>query len=162
MHLLTLIASIVFIGYAVLVRIPQPEVIGDTDNLEVSPTPQTSPMASISLKSSPRSSPVTGKSNIDIKVDTKLDNTVSGSEKIVYPGAKSIGGNIYETDADGDAVYEWYKSELGKRSYQIRNNVRTKANEMFKAILQGVSNSVSIKVMIDQENASAKTKIVIE
>ncbi len=172
MHLLTVIASVIFIGYAVLVRIPgfplsknssQPEVIGETDNLK-SPQPDASPQpsASLQLRPTPRSSSVSGKSNIDIRVDTKIDNSTPGSEKIIYPGANSTGGNTYETDAPGDMVYDWYKSELSSRSYQIRNNVRTKANEKFKAILQGVSNSTSIKVTIDQENTSAKTNILVE
>lgn len=169
MQLVTLVAVVVFIGYALVFRsnyrrtqppTATPEVIGETNDAST-PSPTAGPLSSPQVSSSPKP-PASSQSRIKINVDTKIDDTTPASDKIVYPGAVATGGNSYETDADGDSVYNWYKEELTKRSYQIRNNVRTKANEKFKAVLQGVSGNVSIKVTIDQESSDAKTKILLE
>lgn len=169
MQLVTLVAVVVFIGYALVFRSNShrvkpppafPEVIGETDAIST-PSPTAGPLSSPQVSSSSEP-PASSQSRIKINVDTNIDDTTPASDKIVYPGAVATGGNSYETDADGDSVYNWYKEELGKRSYQIRSNVRTKANEKFKAVLQGVSGNLSIKVTIDQENSDAKTKITLE
>ena len=173
MPILTLIAVVVFAGYALYMRVYAPpsnqgQVSGETDtNLEVSSqatpvgTPSSTPVIS-PQKTSPSPTVKSGSSKIDISVDARLGNSIPASEKIVYPGAVQTGGNSYETETDGNAVYDWYKSELGKRTYQIRNNVKTSANEKFKAILQAVSGNSSIKVTLDQENTASKTHIVLE
>lgn len=169
MQLFTLVAVVIFIGYALVFRsnyrrtqLPTatPEVIGET-NVVSTPSPTAIPLSSTQISSTPKPS-ASSQSRIKINVDTDVDDTTPASDKIIYPGAVATGGNSYETDADGDSVYNWYKEELGNRFYQIRNNVRTKANEKFKAVLQGVSGSISIKVTIDQENSSVKTKITVE
>ena len=163
---LTILALIVFVGYTLFTRFSphtpttpksSPQVWGEETEATESAIAVASPKTS-SIPAATASS----KSHIDIKVDTNSGNANAATEKLVYPGASKIGDNLYETNADGDTVYSWYKAELDKRSFQIRNNVRTKANDKFKAVLQGVSGNTSIKVTIDQENSGAKTKITLE
>lgn len=173
MHVLTVLAIIIFAGYALYARIStsynnQGQVIGENaENLEASPSgiPAKSPMPT-PIISPPKStiSPAakSESAKIDINVDANLTNTPVASEKIVYPGASSRGGNNYETADAGDRVYDWYKKELSSRSYQIRTNVKTQANEKFKAILQGVAHNNALKVTIDQENTDTTTRIVLE
>lgn len=173
MSFVTIAAILIVLGYTVFTRVsdssPQsfsePKVQGDSSDASSSATPDPSsslissatPSASPKISNSPK---VTQKvSDITISVDTQTEN--KSSEVIVYPGATGS-GKIYETSTDGDTVYSWYKNELEKRNFSIRNNVRTKANDKFKGVLQGVSGNDSIKVTISQENAGAKTIIVFE
>lgn len=172
MPLVTIAAVVVFIGYAIFVRVE-----GNTQNTNPSPTPDAPPIV-IDEENEPISSPsptanptpqasvttTTGNTTVKIQVDT--NSSGSSDRSIVYPGAskqsESGASVIYETSASGDEVYDWYKSQLESKNYQIRNNVRTKANDKFKGVLQGVGGDTSIKVTIDQESASAKTVITLE
>lgn len=168
MPLLTIASIVVIISYAIYSRVntdispkqPEPEVLSDVDQAA---TPTLSPSPTLAPTSTPK--PNTP-AKIDVQVDSNLNSVKLTSEKLVYPGANKVridgSAEIYETDADGDTVYNWYKSEFDKRSYNIRNNIRTKANDKFKAVLQGVSESSSLKVSIDQESAGAKTIIAVE
>ena len=166
MTLLTVIALVIILGVGTFSRISltkslpsspptSPEIAGvtsvATSSPEMIPTPQAS--------SSPTSST---KSKVEINVDTKVNGTTASLEKLIYPGASAINGNQYEVNVRGATVYDWYKSEMSKRNYQIRNNVKTQANEKFKGVLQGVSGSSSLKVTIDQENPASKTTITLE
>lgn len=169
MPILTVIAIVIFAGYAIYTRVytSPPKLQNSADGTVLSTdTTQSSPSPAVSPKVSPsptaKTSVSSGTSKIDIKVDSTIGNTTPTSEKIVYPGASQVGGNRYETATDPDAVYNWYKGELEKRTFQIRNNVKTRANDKFKAILQGVAGSISIKVTIEQENAGAKTVMTLE
>ena len=141
----------------------EPQVAGDVDIAE-SPSPSASPSASPHASSTPNASSSVHVSEGTSKINISVDSTDGNKShiQIVYPGSTNTGGNTYETSASGDSVYDWYKNELNSRSFSIRNNVKTKANDKFKAILQGVNGDSSIKVNIDQENASAKTRITLE
>lgn len=171
MPFITVLAVVVVTGYALFVRVVHKTP--DTPQATVEATPEASasaePVASNSPTPStttfePRSSPIStsGTSKINIKVDTLADQTTPSKEIIIYPGAKEVGNKKYKTDANGDTVYDWYKNQLNSRSYQIRNNVKTKANEKFVAVLQGVSGSTSIKITIEKENNNSPTKITVE
>jgi len=170
MPFLTIASIVVIISYAIYSRVntdisqkhptQEPEVLSETD--QITPTPTSTPQPT----TRPTTTAVPSKAKIDVQVNSQLNGVAPTPEKLVYPGTNKIrtdgSAEIYETDADGDTVYNWYKSEFDKRSYNIRNNVRTKANDKFKAVLQGVSESSSLKVTIDQENAGAKTIITVE
>lgn len=168
MPFLTIASIVVIISYAIYSRVntdispkqQEPEVLSDVDQAA---TPTLSSSPTLAPTSTPK--PNTP-AKIEVQVDSQLNGVASSSEKLIYPGATKVrtdgSTEIYESGADGDTVYNWYKSEFDKRSYNIRNNVRTKANDKFKAVLQGVSESSSLKVTIDQENAGAKTTITIE
>ena len=173
MPILTILFIVIVVGLSVVTNIhPQqttppspsssPVLMGETDVAQsspqvASPKPSTNP----SLVPSPQSSPSSvksGKSSVSIKIDS----TLRGSpETIIYPGASNTGGNSYQTSDSGDAVYSWYKSEIEKRGYNIRNNVKTRSNELFEAQITGESKDHSIKVIINQENAGAKTLITL-
>ncbi len=168
MPILTIITIIIFVGLAVFSRgkpnktsspATSPLVMGEVDEASASATPN--PISTTSPK--PSSTPINSNSSNDSKISIHVDANTSGNhETIIYPGANNTGGNTYQTTDSADAVYNWYVGELNKRSYNIRNNVKTRANDKFKAVLQGVSSSNSFKVTIDQENAGAKTIITIE
>ena len=173
MPFLSVLAVVVFAGYVLYAQVtdkpqtpqdmsPSPEI---PVFLEPSPSSSEPVTASASASNTPRPRPKvsisTGNSTIDIKVDTKANKT-STSELLVYPSAASLGGNKYETDVDGDAVYEWYYAQLENKSYSIRNNIKTRANDKFKAVIQGVSDSSSIKITIEKENSTSKTIITLE
>lgn len=173
MPLITIAAVVVFIGYAIFVRVDT-----KSQNTDPSPTPDASPIViderseasptpNPTVISTPQASTITtttGNSTIKIQVDTNSNSL--GDRSIVYPGAskqsESSSSVVYETTASGDEVYDWYKSQLESKNYQIRNNVRTKANDKFKGVLQGVGGDTSIKVTIDQESSSSKTVITLE
>lgn len=170
MPFLTIASIVVIISYAIYSRVntdtsqnktsQEPEILSE-EVQAVTPTLSTSPTQD------PTSAPKpTTAAKIDVQVDSNLNGVAPTSEKLVYPGSAKVrtdgSAQIYESNADGDTVYNWYKSEFDKRSYNIRNNVRTKANDKFKAVLQGVSQLSSLKVTIDQENAGAKTIITVE
>ncbi len=170
MSFIGLIISIIVLGITIYSRIGAinknshtASVQGEVD-IAATPSPSASASASPRNSSTPRASSNVhvseGTSKIDISVDT-ADGSKSHIQ-LVYPGAVSVGGNAYETSASGDLVYDWYKNELNSRKFNIRNNVRTKANDKFKGVLQGVNGDSSIKVTIDQEDASAKTRITLE
>lgn len=172
MPILTLIAVVIVVGYAVFYRLdaqspskiqPTPQISQNTQDVAgdtTSPLPQTSSPPSTSLEQKS-----VGGADIDIKVDTNIPDKQT-SIRLIYPGAvhvKSEGNsNYYETGDGGDSVYDWYKTEMEKREFNIRNNVKTRANDKFKAVIQGVSATESLKVTIDQENSSAKTTITLE
>lgn len=166
MSYLTIAAVIIFVGYSMYARIhtkpsdapsSSPQVISETDekeNLEKQESP--SPRATVVPNPTPIAS---ANSQIKIKVDSTDGKK---TEELIFPQAIKTGNNQYSTDKSGEEVYNWYKEEMQKRSYQIRNNVKTRANEKFKAVLQGVSSSSSLKVTIDQENSKSKTIITLE
>lgn len=153
---MTTIAIIIFVGYVVLLRgsnFFQSEKTANTENIagETSvQTPSNSP--SITPSVFPTISP---------KPITSSSSSSPSSQKFIYPGADGQGSH-YQTNDAGDTVYNWYKAEMEKNTYQIRTNVKTRANDKFKAVLQGASGNDSFKVTIDQENSSAKTVITIE
>ena len=169
MPLVTILAVIVFVGYITVTGItarknssvprPTSEVKSAVD--ETSPMPSASLVPSPTPISStkPKTSGSSPNSQIKIEVDTQLGNTTPSLVNIIYPSASQTNGNEYEVNERGATVYDWYKSEMSKRNYQIRNNVKTQANEKFKGVLQGVSGSSSLKVTIDQENYASKTVI---
>lgn len=170
MSYITVIALVFFIGYAVVNRVSvktETKVDGEVQSessLSASLLPELSASTSATprdtVKPTPKSSASSSaNSKIDISVDSNLGKP--SSEKLIYPGSTGS-GNRWETSTSGETVYDWYKSEMEKRSYQIRNNVKTRANDQFKGVLQGVSGESSMKVTIDQENASAKTIITLE
>lgn len=173
MQKLTLIAALVFISTVVLV---QAEIINFKKTPPViSPTPEASveasPSASITASASPNplSSPhkntpkPTPKASANAQINIKVD-AVKGmsTEKLIYPGAHAVNANTYETNDAPDVVYTWYKSEFDKRQFQIRNNVKTQANEVFKAVLQGVSGNTSLKVTIERNKEGAPVTITLE
>ncbi len=172
MPFISVLAVIVLIGYITVTGLqarqqksnpsPTPQVESAVSEVDPTSNPSLVPSSSVTISPKPKPSSTTSDSQIKINVDTQIGDTTSTSEKLIYSGAVSVGGNQYETSAGGNSVYDWYKIEMNKRSYQIRNNVKTQANDKFKAVLQGVSGSTSLKVTIDQENAAAKTIITLE
>lgn len=172
MSFVTIIAIIIFSGYALWSQVKtrdtqknesSPQVMSETDTASPSATFEPiitpTPIASSKTSPKPKSSPVSqGESKISITVDPPRNST---GEKIVYPGAAHSAGK-YETADSGEQVYEWYKSELEKRSYQIRNKVKTRANDKFKGVLQGINQNEGFTVTIDQENQTAKTTFILE
>lgn len=173
MPFLSVLAVVVFTGYVLYAQVTHkpdlPQQVIESPDIPVfsepSPSSSESATATATASLSPRPRPTvsisTDKSAIDIKVDMKTNNS-SISELIVYPGASSLGGNKFESETDGDAVYDWYYTQLQNRSFNIRNNIKTRANDKFKAVLQGVSNTSSIKITIEKENSASKTKITLE
>lgn len=124
------------------------------------PTPTATPTPKPVVFPTPPSNNKTN-SQVKIQVDTQLGDQKSTAEILIYPGATGS-GKLYRTADSGDKVYDWYKSEMERRSYQIRNNVRAKANDVFKGILQGVKENQTLKVTIEQANAAAETQIILE
>lgn len=166
MSWLTITAIVVFVGYAVFTRtsgnVPSspdsteatPEIVFD-ETLTENESPGPSPLPAVSP------TPQVGGANIDISVDSNISGNKQ-SISLVYPGANKTGDNVFETSDSGDQVYDWYKSQMEQKNFNIRNNVRTKANDKFKAVLQGESARETLKVTIDQESSSAKTTIRLE
>lgn len=156
MPFLTLIAFIIVVGVGIFRANPEAkeEVAGAVN--EATSSPSLSP-----IPATPKSSP-TNKATINIKVDANVDGKTPTSVALIYPGASFVSGSTYQTNDSGSKVYEWYKNELGNRSYNIRTNVKTQANDKFKAVLAGASQTSSIKVTIDQENSSSSTTITLE
>ena len=171
MQILTIIATLIFIGYVLILRggnLFSPKASQKLGNvageISIKESPSVSPMIVPTVAPSTLPKPTSLPSSpITIKVETQTGST-STSQKLVYPGAKQVSGqeNKYETSEAGETVYNWYKEEMEKEAYQIRTNVKAKANEKFKGVLQGVLNNAGIKVQIDQENSSSKTIIVLE
>ena len=170
MPLLTIAVIVVFVGYSLLTNagnkpqetnLPTPEASAEA---AISASPSSSPNAMVSPrpaatpKATPDNSQTLGDSKINISVSTD-DNKPIG-EQLIYPGANGSSGH-YTSDADGEAVYSWYKSEMENRGYHVGNNVKTRANDLFKAVLQGSTSNNSLKVSIVQENSGAKTEITI-
>jgi len=163
---ITVAAIVVFVGYAVFTRVtgntPQPQSsVKETPEIVFNETPSDEPSPKPTPSTEPAVTPVVGGANIDISVDSNISQDKQ-TMKLVYPQATKVSDNVYETSDSGDQVYEWYKSQMEQKNFNIRNNVRTKANDKFKAVLQGESATESFKVTIDQESASAKTSIRVE
>ena len=137
-----------------------PVVKGEVSEIKPSP--------SLTLPVFPSGSPNSvgkqGSSNISINVGNP--NGAVNSEKLIFPGAifvKNEGSkSIYETSTDADTVYNWYVAEMEKRSFAIRNKIKTKANEKVKAVVSGSSVTASMNVTLDQENTGSKTQITLE
>ena len=171
MPILTIAVIVVFVGYSLLTNSgktpentasPTPEASSEvtaTASPAVSPLVTTSPRPASSPKFTPNNAQTLGESQVNISVSTD-DNKPTG-EQLIYPGANGSSGH-YTSDADGEAVYNWYKSEMENRGYHVGNNVKTRANDLFKAVLQGSASTNSLKVAITQENSGAKTEITIE
>ncbi len=178
MSFTSIITFIVFAGIAVFTRVTglvihktnsKPEVQGQQQTIQNTPAPSPSTSASPKIYIKPTGEPIpsspSSKSQINIKIDSDIGNN-SGHIELIYPGANKIKSegnvNYYETGDSGSKVYDWYKGELGKRSFQIRNNVRAQANDKFKGELQAVNSNTAIKISITQENSAAKTQITVE
>jgi hypothetical protein len=173
MQYLAIATIIVFLAYSVsvgiknqLFRTPKTENTSPMPvaSISTSPNPISTVEPSDKPIVSPRNSPQPYSSSTSkIEIHTDLNTDKHSGDLIIYPGAiKTSDDNHYQTNDNGEAVYNWYKANLEKRSFQIRNNVKTKANDKFMAVLQGVSSTTSIKVTINQENSSAVTAIIIE
>lgn len=169
MSYLTIIALVVFVGYSVYARVQSKnykppssnqQVMSETSIATPDPSPSLSPSSSVSSNIPTPKPSASSKSQINIKVDDVDQN--KNRDILIYPNATKIGDNKYETTSSGDEVYNWYKSEMQKRSYQIRNNVKTRANEIFEAVVQGVSTNTALKVTIKQENNNSKTILTLE
>ncbi len=166
MPLVTIVAIVIFVGYAVFTRlsdnIPQEQTeVKQTPEIVFQETVNPSTFPSPATSVSPLATPAVGGANIDISVDANISSDKQ-TITLVYPGATKIGDNTYETTDSGDMVYDWYKDQMVQKNFQIRNNVKTRANDKFKAVLQGESATESLKVTIDQESKSAKTQIKLE
>lgn len=98
-----------------------------------------------------------GSSQINITVDTSSTN--ANQLLLIYPEANKIEDNKYETKSSGDDVFSWYKSELEKKGFHLNNQVRAKANDQFKGVLQGTNDSTSISVHIEQVDSASSTYI---
>lgn len=166
MSLVTIVAVIIVIGYAIFNQIApaaqNPEVKSET-NLEFSPTPDPTSSVSPNVSSRPKTSAqvkvAEGTSKITIDVDT--GNGAVLGEKIIFPGA--IGSdNKCETTTSGKEVCNWYKNELKNRLYSVKTSVCTQANEKFEGVIAGSAGEKYLKVVINQENSSAKTVITFE
>ncbi len=171
MQYLAIATIVVFLAYSVSVGIKN-QLVNDSQKNTVSPTPIASMTPSPSPVSSPTAKPSVSSSNSSqptssgsskIEIHTDINSESKPGELLIYPGASTSGDDKnYQTGDSGDTVYTWYKQELEKRSFQIRNNVRTQRNDNFKAVLQAISANAEIKITIDQENSSSKTLITIE
>jgi len=169
MPLLTIAVIVVFVGYSLLTNsgkapentvTPTPEASSEaTASATPSPVTLASPRPAATPKATPETSQTLGDSRVNISVSTDDDKPTG--EQLVYPGANGGSGH-YTSDADGEAVYNWYKSEMENRGYHVGNNVKTRANDLFKAVLQGSTSTNSLKVSITQENGGAKTEITLE
>lgn len=159
MWLWKIVSSILVFGLALFTH-PNSETTITTGQ------PTLSPSASVIINSSPKITPpevksdqtVENKSNINIKVDDLFGKS---SQKFIYPGATKITDNQYQTGEVGEIVYSWYKQELESKAFQIRNNVKTRANDQFKAVLQAISDSGEVvSVRIEQADKSSQTQII--
>ena len=159
MRTLTVFALIILIGYVVLVSgksLLSRSKLNDAGNGTVTGSQMPSP--GVSLR------PIASASaRIDIHIDTQTKTTTT-KEPLIYPGGQKVVGeeNKYETRDTGETVYNWYKAEMEKQKYQIRTSIKTRANDTFKGVLQGVLGNSAFKVIIYQESASALTTLILE
>lgn len=175
MSLLSFMSFIVVVGLIVftkthLVDNPgtfKPEVKSQQTDRGTSRPLDLLPSSHISPLSSPGPTVVpspTSTSRINIRTDSPSDS--KKSMKLVYPGSWRINqsGNVeqYETQDAGDNVYNWYKNEIQKLSFTVRTNVKTIANDTFKAVIQAENKDAIIKVTIDREESGTKTLITVE
>ncbi len=96
-----------------------------------------------------------------IPISPSPTSTPTILNSIIYPGAKTISPNHYQSYDDPQVITAWYKSRIQLLGYTTRSFVTTKTNAHILNKLSASKTGKSILVEISQPNPNAQVKIVV-
>ena len=82
-----------------------------------------------------------------------------------YPNSSvvSSGQELVLNSSDSpDAVTGWYRGKINSSGYNIRNSVKTSANDVVKNVISAVGNGIKVSVEITRNPGDSATKIEVE
>jgi hypothetical protein len=75
----------------------------------------------------------------------------------------SQGGTLILTSGDStDTITDWYRARIASNGYNIRNSIKTSANDVVKNVIQAVGKDNSINVEITKGSGDTLAKIEVE
>ncbi len=83
----------------------------------------------------------------------------------IYPGASVISSNgklTLNSSDDPDKVTEWYRAKINSGGYNIRNSVKTSANDNIRNVISAAGNDTSVEVEITKKPSDSISRIEVE
>lgn len=126
-------------------------------------TPSPSPESTVTPSLSPTSS-LAPTATPSLPPTTSTPTQVTSSSWS-YPGATVVengGALVLTSNASPETITNWYREQIEARGFNIRNSIKTSANDVVKNVLQATKNSESINVEITKNPPETTTRIKVE
>ena len=85
----------------------------------------------------------------------------SASNDLVYPGAKQLNLDTYESTDNPETITNWYKNKIKDLGFKTTSSVETNTNGDILNKLASNNNSKEIRIEISKDNNQSVTRINI-
>ena len=124
----------------------------ETESPTPSPQSGTGEQATPTATSIPMPSPSSDPSN-----ETMEQPNNANYSDWIYPNSNIISQEnvLVMTSSDStDAIHDWYRNKINSGGYNVRNSVKTSANDVVKNVINAVNDDSSVNVEITKDGGS--------